>query len=263
MGGSKVKNGTLANPREKRLSIGPAVEPHGVRVYLICRMETQAPSAKEGHYAQKSRGYHIGSARAERVLDLVGGPGYHVLDVACGGGHIGALIRERGNTVVGAEISEAAAAEARPLLDSVHVFDIESPWPSLGEKKFDRIVLGEVLEHVFDPVAVLGEASRVLSDNGRLIVTTPNFLVWIARLQVLFGRFRYQRYGLFDFGHIRWFTYAYLKEVVEAAGYVIEDERHVGHPKRLTALAGSWPSLFAMNFVIAARRKSVGAVQHG
>lgn len=226
-------------------------------------MQAPTPSAKEGHYAQKSRGYHAGSARAERVLELVGGPGRHVLDVACGAGHIGALIRERGNSVIGAEISEAAAAEARPLLDEVYVFDIESPWPSLGAKKFDRIVLGEVLEHVFDPVTVLGEASKVLSESGRLIITTPNFLVWIARLQVLFGRFRYQRYGLFDFGHIRWFTYAYLKEVVAAAGFVIEDERHVAHPKRLTALAESWPSLFAMNFVIAARRKSVGAPEHG
>jgi SAM-dependent methyltransferase len=118
-----------------------------------------------------------------------------------------------------------------------------------------------VLEHVFDPVSVLKEADAVLSPGGRLIITTPNFLVWIARLQVLFGRFRYQRYGLFDFGHIRWFTYEYLKEVVEKAGFTIEDERHVPHPKRLEALSASWPSLFAMHFVVSAHR-APGRVGH-
>jgi SAM-dependent methyltransferase len=154
------------------------------------------------------------------------------------------------------EISEAASREAASVLDDVYVFDIEDEWPAhLCEKPFDVVVLGEVLEHVFDPVAVLRAARRVLAPTGRLVVTTPNFLVWIARLQVLFGRFRYQRYGLFDFGHIRWFTYDYLKQVIAEAGFVIDQEAHVPHPSRFARLGKAWPSLFALNFVLVASVK--------
>jgi 2-polyprenyl-3-methyl-5-hydroxy-6-metoxy-1,4-benzoquinol methylase len=214
-----------------------------------------APGSRQHHYEQKSTGYSAGSARKDRVLQLVGGPGLRVLDVACGSGHLGERIREHGNRVVGVEIAESSAAEARRVLDEVHVFDIEQPWPTLlREAPFDVVVLGEVLEHVFDPVAVLTEVRKCLTANGRIVITTPNFMVWIARLQYLFGRFRYQRYGLFDFGHIRWFTHDYLLEVVKQGGFVIEHERHLAHPPALQPLVRSWPGVFALTFVVSARR---------
>jgi SAM-dependent methyltransferase len=188
-------------------------------------------------------------------LELVGGPGRRVLDVACGPGHIGALIRQRGNYVVGTEISSSAAEEARRVLDEVLVLDIEGSWPTdLQSRPFDAIVLGEILEHVFDPVAVLREARKALAPDGRVVITTPNFFVWIARLQMLFGRFRYQKYGLWDFGHIRWFTYDYLLQVVREAGLVLENEMHIAHPSRLQLLASPWPRLFALHFVVSARQ---------
>jgi SAM-dependent methyltransferase len=154
---------------------------------------------------------------------------------------------------VGCEISEAAGREARNVLDEVHVFDIEADWPEpLRRTPFDVVVLGEILEHVFDPVVVLSHARSVLAPGGRIVITTPNFLVWIARLQVLFGRFRYQEYGLFDFGHIRFFTYAYLKQVLDRAGFVLDEERHMLHPATLPTVFFRWPSLFALHFVVSA-----------
>jgi SAM-dependent methyltransferase len=217
--------------------------------------DRRTTTARQLHYEQKSAGYQSSSARDSRILELVGGPGLRVLDVACGPGHIGAQIRERGNYVVGTEISESAAAKARQVLDEVRVLDLESPWPdALRAKPFDVVLLGEILEHVFDPVVVLKEARSVLSPHGKIVVTTPNFLLWIARLQILFGRFRYQKYGLWDFGHIRFFTYDYLRQVLAEAGFRVERERHIAHPERLTPLVGRWPSLFAMYFVVVARK---------
>ena len=218
-------------------------------------MSAAPRNARHVHYDTKSAAYGSGSTRTGRILELVGGPGRRVLDVACGPGHIGEQLRSRGNYVVGVEVSAAAAQEARTKLDEVHSFDVEDPWPAeVLEQSFDVVVLGEVLEHIFDPVEVLRVVHRVLAPNGRVVITTPNFLVWIARLQVLFGRFRYQRYGLFDFGHIRWFTYDYLRQVVSEAGFVIDTEWHVPHPKRLVRLTKAWPSLFALNFVVSASK---------
>jgi hypothetical protein len=88
-----------------------------------------------------------------------------------------------------------------------------------------------------------------------VVITAPNFLVWIARLQVLFGRFRYQPSGLFDFGHIRFFTYRYLKEVLDGAGFSLEAEHHILHPARLEPMMSRWPSLFALHFVVSARAR--------
>jgi SAM-dependent methyltransferase len=219
-------------------------------------MRVDQGDARQAHYDAKSSAYTSGSTRSLRIVDLVGGPNLRVLDVACGPGHIGAQIRQRGNTVVGIEVSSSAAAEAATKLDEVHSFDIEAPWPDhVVQRTFDVVVMGEVLEHVFDPVIVLKRAHGVLSSAGRIVITTPNFLVWIARLQVLFGRFRYQQYGLFDFGHIRWFTYAYLRQVLDEAGFEIATEHHIAHPKRLARLGRRWPSLFALNFVVAANKR--------
>jgi len=39
---------------------------------------------------------------------------------------------------------------------------------------FDVVIVGELVEHVADPAALLAEASRLLAPGGLLIVTTPN-----------------------------------------------------------------------------------------
>ena len=43
-----------------------------------------------------------------------------------------------------------------------------------SERTFKAVVLGEVLEHLLDPLAVLPEVRRVLKVDGSLIITTPN-----------------------------------------------------------------------------------------
>lgn len=218
-------------------------------------MTEATTDGKRLHYEKKSSGYFSSDERSRRIVELVGAPGRRVLDIGCGPGHIGALLKERGNYVVGCELSETAANEARSVLDDVLAFDIEVEWPApLREQPFDVVVFGEVLEHVFDPVNVLLEARRSLTQNGRVVITTPNFLVWIARLQVLFGRFRYKEYGIFDFGHIRWFTYKYLKQVLHDSGFELEVEQHMLHPRLAEPAMNWWPSLFALHFVVSARR---------
>jgi 2-polyprenyl-3-methyl-5-hydroxy-6-metoxy-1,4-benzoquinol methylase len=208
------------------------------------------------HYEHAALHYSVGSLRANRVARLVGGPSLRVLDVACGSGHLGAVLRAQGNYVEGIEISSQASEKARAVLDAVHTFDIENPWPRLPVAAFDVVVLGEIVEHVFDPVALLRNTRAVLKDNGSIVLTTPNFMAWIHRLQFLFGRFRYQQHGTFDFGHIRWFTYDYLREVLNDAGFELTEEAHITRPQAAEPIVARWPSLFAQQFVVKAHVRS-------
>lgn len=210
----------------------------------------------KNEYYQLRTAYGMGHTRRNRIIALAEGhPGQRVLDIGCADGTLGALLKERGSWVGGVELSQSAVERARQRLDAVWSFDIEQPWPSeLRQMPFDIIIFGEVLEHVFNPVAVLRQACGVLKSDGAIIITTPNFMTWTNRLRFLFGSFRYAKEGMFDFGHIRWFTYRYLKEVLAQSGFVITDERHIIFPGKLTAALKRWPSLFARQFVVRARK---------
>jgi len=71
------------------------------------------------------------------------------------------------------------------------VMDVTNMTFSSGQ--FDAIYMMEVLEHVKDPVAALGEVRRVLKPGGRLVLSTP-FVFGIHEEPWDFWRFT--RYGL-------------------------------------------------------------------
>lgn len=210
--------------------------------------------AREIYYQVKSLSYGIAQTRLKRVMELVGKiQGQKVLDVGCARGYVGAKIKALGNYVTGIEISGLAAEEAKKVLDEVLVGDIEKD--NLLLQDFDLAILTEILEHVFNPSVVLKKIHSVLKAKGEIIVTTPNILLWTNRIKILFGHFQYTEQGLMDFGHIRFFTHQYLKEVLQNSGFRIIKENHIVFPGKLTKILRYWPSLFASQFVVKAEKE--------
>ncbi|MCC6405325.1 MAG: class I SAM-dependent methyltransferase [Candidatus Yanofskybacteria bacterium] len=196
----------------------------------------------------------MGHTRRDRILALAQGTGLRILDVGCARGVLGNTLRKRGNWVGGIELSREAAAIAGTQLDAVWSFDIQQEWPAeLQRGDIDIVIISEVVEHVFDPVFVLKRVRAALKESGAVVLTTPNFMTWTNRLRFLLGAFQYQEQGMFDFGHIRWFTYRYLREVLAQAGFRIAAERHILFPGKLAWLVRHWPSLFAFQFVVQAK----------
>lgn len=209
------------------------------------------------YYQNKSPNYGIGHTRLKRILSLVDSVhGKSVLDIGCAKGYLGRTLKDKGASyAAGTDISEGALLEARQVLDEAYAFNLEGEWPAdLEAKKFDIIIIAEVLEHVFDPVGVLKKIRRILKEEGSLVITTPNFMTWTNRVKFIFGDFNYKDQGMFDFGHIRWFTYAYLKEVLDKSGFGIVKEEHIIFPGKLTKFLKFWPSLFAFQFILKVKK---------
>ena len=86
----------------------------------------------------------------QKLLALVP-DGSRVLDVGCSTGYLARPLVERGCTVVGIELDEAAAAVARDVCEEVLVGDVETlelPFPT---GSFDVVLCGDLIEHLRDP----------------------------------------------------------------------------------------------------------------
>jgi SAM-dependent methyltransferase len=215
-----------------------------------------------------------GVSPAHRLLLDAVPPGARTLDVGCATGYLAAELARRGCAVVGVERDAGAAATAAlsRAFERVVCGDIETDGcrrDLLALAPFDAVVCGDVLEHLRDPWDALALLATLLVAGGRVAVSVPNIAHWTARRALIRGRFGYADHGLFDRTHLRFFTRASTRALVEGAGLRILRERFAPAPvplqARLPALARleapaarAWPELFALQFVLVAERPLSG-----
>lgn len=203
---------------------------------------------------------------ALRLLEHGHAPQQRVLDLGCGEGTFGRLLRERGakdTEVVGVDVSSQALELAAQHYDQVYRSNVEQEQlrDVVGAQPFDTIIALEVLEHLFAPKAALIQLRELLQPRGQLIVSFPNIAWWRYRLALLAGRFP-EEYHIFDaVEHLQHFTLPSFRRLLTESGYqitAIDGEflqpigvRQLPQPLRrsLNALA---PNLFGYQLVIRA-----------
>lgn len=156
------------------------------------------------------------------ILDLVGQDN-EVLDVGTSTGYVAKHLVRRGCRVTGIELDPEAARKAEEYCERVIVGDVESLdlGERLGRASFDVIVFGDVLEHLKDPLSVLRRFKPFLRPGGRVIASVPNIAHGSVRLALLQGRFQYNRLGLLDNTHLRFFTRESLEQMFDDAGFMV------------------------------------------
>lgn len=124
---------------------------------------------------------------ADEILAFLGGDGIslegkHVADVGCGDGIIdlGLAVKGRPEELVGYDLMDVdpaallRAAQAAGAMDELPPclrFERSEPVGIPAESdSFDIVTTWSVFEHVDDPVALLGEVSRVLKPDGVLFL---------------------------------------------------------------------------------------------
>lgn len=203
---------------------------------------------------------------SHRLLLSWAGPGpCRTLDVGAASGFLGAALNRAGHTVVGVEKDPSAAEQARVHYQSFYVTDLTA-LGTLPEAPFDLIVVGDVLEHLPQPDEVLKKLVSLLAAPGRLLVSVPNVAFVQVRLELLIGRFEYQRRGVLDATHLRFFTKKTFHRFLASGGLEVLRWRGLPPPLPLVfpatarwpgrvfletaALAARlWPQLFAYQFV--------------
>lgn len=106
------------------------------------------------------------------VLYLGPIPGGTLLDVGAGSGTLLRWMGELGWQVQGVDPDPRAVEAARARGLTVYQGSLDEL--ALPDASFDAVTLSHVVEHVFDPRALLTECRRVLRPGGRLSVLTPN-----------------------------------------------------------------------------------------
>ncbi len=207
-------------------------------------------------YYNKKKNYGINSSRQRKILSLLGSvENSKILDVGCAAGYLGEKIKRPNNEVIGVDISRSAVNEAKKKIDQAFTADLlKDPLP-FEDGYFDQVILAEVIEHLFYPEKALKKIGRVMKKEGRLVITTPNFLVISNRLKMLGGHFCYTEEGFLERGHIHFFTYSELVKILEENGFGIEKEDHLAYWRAPSFLACLWPSLFAFQFIVRAVKR--------
>ncbi len=167
------------------------------------------------------------------ILNLIPNTAACVLEIGCGAGALARAYRERNPSVhyIGVEIVEEVANHAVAHMDHTLVGDIttKETLDALDKvrcgKLFDTLILGDVLEHLYDPYRVLTELRSRMAENGLCIICIPNVAHWSVLLQQLRGRWDYTDEGLLDKTHIRFFTLETVAELFNKAGWRLIDAK--------------------------------------
>lgn len=155
-----------------------ALPRNDVRLYEELADEWWRP---QGQFAML---HWIAKARAALIPPATR-PGAILVDLGCGAGLLAPHVAGLGYRHVGVDLVTRSLGLARDHGLSPVRGDVNAV--PLADGCADVVSAGEILEHVADPVAVVGEAARVLRPGGTLVLDTVNATVRARLIVVTVG----------------------------------------------------------------------------
>lgn len=200
------------------------------------------------HSLHRESGFSILKSERGQLFSSLIGTGKSVLDIGCRDGALTEFF-VKGNKVVGIDVDSNALDRARQQLGiEAHNVDAYGDWNELENKKFDAIVAGEILEHLFYPENILKKVSDHLNDGGIFVGSVPNAFSLKNRFRYLLGNKRHT--PLSDPTHVNQFS---AKELESLLKKYFREVKVLGLG-RYTRLSKISPSLFAFDLAFLARK---------
>lgn len=171
-------------------------------------------------YTDKTEEYYHEN-RAE-LLEFIPRGVKKILDVGCGTGNFGELVKKNVNCIYWGIEPDKAAAEAEKKLDKVINDVFSENLPEIENHFFDVVCFNDVLEHLVNPEAALLQCKKYLTENGIVVASIPNILYFPAIFEILVRQdWQYQDSGILDKTHLRFFTKKSIVRMFENCGYEI------------------------------------------
>lgn len=153
-----------------------------------------------------------------------------VLDIGCGAGSVTAELVRRGHTVYGIEIQDEAIKRAKARGLQAKMGDLNQPM-DFPDRFFDVIVAMDIVEHLFDPLALLADIHRMLRDDGSALIGIPQHFDIIQRVRMLLGsgivsaeHLCYSKdYHSWNYIHIRLFRLNEAYEMIRRTGFSVDE----------------------------------------
>lgn len=170
-------------------------------------------------------GYHLGARKDfPALIDERQEAPLHILEIGCGCGAMLGYIKGLypNAKVYGVEVMEGAAHIATHIGEVLcgDIEKMELPWEM---EYFDYVIMGDVLEHLMDPEAVLKKLRGYLKNGGHILASMPNMKHYTVLLPLLrWDIFSYVDSGILDRTHVKMYTGTEIKNLILRSGYVLE-----------------------------------------
>lgn len=210
-------------------------------------MNTSTQKIYEEHHSKnRPEKFSILEIERSNLLKKYIGKGKKVLDIGCRDGNLTRYFLE-GNMVTGVDIDENALKKANDLGIKTICIDLNGDWNELKGQKFDIVVAGEILEHLYYPEKVVEKVISLIGPEGMFVGSVPNAFSLKNRFRYLLGEKIFT--PLEDPTHINQFSY---DELVKIFSKYFRDVEIVGLG-RYTFLSKYFPSLFAFDLFFVAK----------
>ena len=208
----------------------------------------------------------------ETILRLIGTPSHadsSILDLGASDGLLYQELKGRGFDVTCVDY-ESPENISVPAEDYVFC-NLEQYQDLKIEKKYDYIILADVIEHLRNAGGLLQYISKFLKEDGQVIISVPNIAIWVYRLSLMLGKFDYTEKGTLDETHVRFYTKKSILNLMAKTQYQVQNFIPTSLPFEvvLKSLRGSfilnaieaiyfifaslWQRMFAYQFVIKAK----------
>ncbi|WP_413936183.1 class I SAM-dependent methyltransferase [Nitrospira sp. BLG_1] len=111
----------------------------------------------------------------EDIVGLIPNYPQNILSVGCGWGAMEAALVQRGHKVAAVPLDSVIGSCAEAKGVEITCPDFYQAFRSLSGRRFDCIIFSEVLQHIPDPVKVLSNYVSLLSNDGMVVISVPNF----------------------------------------------------------------------------------------
>ena len=192
------------------------------------------------------------------LLEMVPGGAKNIFSVGCGFGELEVKLQERGArvTVLPLDSVVGAVAEKRGL--EVIYGTLAEGLEKLRERRFDCVMITNLLHLLPNPWGILGECVRLLQKGGTLVISGPNFGALPVLIRRALCQGDYPKLRTFPQSRIHPHRRATVKRQITRNGLRVSATRWTNQtpPRNLFTIRRLMRGFMAQNWIIQAQRDS-------